>query len=245
MVCLCYRVVTVFEVMGKSVCRGHKGFQAQRQVADQNTCVGSRAVLGGTFARFVLDEAVGSCSHQYYWLKHLQLLRFLQLMKGQSSTWLIIPRLCYPICIHSPRGMALLHRAFFCPAATGCYTAGSLAGSCLSKHRCRQLWGKAKISSLQLSESTMTRIDVHSRVFAACWLSGEWARLHQLSFLHPGQCGFVFKFKSPSLLHSQGMQCPADSLLQWMWVTELFAIYISRIREILWFQVRGADGWQK
>lgn len=83
---LCHAVVTVFAVMGKSVCRGHKGFQAQRQVADQNTSVGLRAVLGGTFTRFVLDEAVGSCSHQYYWLKHLQLLGFPQLMKGQSST---------------------------------------------------------------------------------------------------------------------------------------------------------------
>lgn len=62
---LYYAVVTLFAVMGRSVCRGHKGFQAQRQVADQNIFVGSRAVLGGTFARFVLDEAVGSCSHQY------------------------------------------------------------------------------------------------------------------------------------------------------------------------------------
>lgn len=86
MASLCHALVTVFAVRGKSVCRGHKGFQAQRQVADQNTCVGLRAVLGGTFSRFVLDGAVGSCSHQYYWLKHVQLLRFLQLLEGQSST---------------------------------------------------------------------------------------------------------------------------------------------------------------
>lgn len=96
MVSLCHAVVTVFAVRGKSVCRGHKGFQAQRQVADQNTCVGLRAVFGGTFARFVLDKAVGSCSHQYYWLKHFQLLRFPQLMKGQSNTWLINPRAFLP-----------------------------------------------------------------------------------------------------------------------------------------------------
>lgn len=57
MVSLCSAVVTVFAVRGESVCRGHTGFQAQRQVADKNTCVGLRAVLGGTFARFVLDEA--------------------------------------------------------------------------------------------------------------------------------------------------------------------------------------------
>lgn len=48
------------------------------------------------------------------------------------------------MCIHCPRGMALLHLAFFCPAAAGCYTTGSLDGSCLSKPRCRQLWGEEK-----------------------------------------------------------------------------------------------------
>lgn len=58
-------------------------------------------------------------------------------------------------------------------------------------------------------------------------------RLHQLAFLHPDQCGLVFKCKGPRLLHSQGMLCPADPLLQWMWVTELFAIHISRNRERL------------
>ena len=63
--CLCRVVVTVFAVGGESVCRGQKGFQAEREVADQNTYVGSRGAFGGTFARFVLDQAVGSCCHQY------------------------------------------------------------------------------------------------------------------------------------------------------------------------------------
>lgn len=47
-------------MLRKNVC-----FQTEREVADWSFCVGSSGAFGGTFARFVLDEAVGSCCHQY------------------------------------------------------------------------------------------------------------------------------------------------------------------------------------